>query len=416
MTTETYKIRSKKTVLSVSNSRISAVQKTDTVKTGLRVYENGCIGVAGAIGSFDENKLADRAKQMLKFNISYDCEPAGDISRTMDLTSSFTLSDEDFVRNSEDLLDTIRRLYPQFAFHHKIMREENETSLRNSGGADLTCRDKVVRVELFYKHKNSKNLMDCIGATTMRGFDTDAILKSISGTCACYEEKVSAPEEKMPVVMLLDHDSVLGKFITDLNGRAMGANSSLFSGKTGQKLFADHFSLCVQRDPLMHENYMSFFDAEGTVLDGDRFMLIENGVLKSPYSSKKTAGQYGYAVTGSAGGEFDSVPDTAYGSIRVQPGEKTINELLGGRKAVYIVISGGGDFTAQGEYAAPVQSAFLFDGENYIGRLPQLSIRSNVYDMFGKDFIGLSTDGDNPHCAMRYLAMEMNVSQIGDWL
>ena len=416
MTTETYKNRSKKTVLSVTNNRVSAIQKSDTEKTGLRVYDNGCIGVAGAIGVYDENRLTDRAKHMLKFKIPYDCEPADNISRTMDLSDTFTLSDEDFVRNSEDLLAMLTRNHPEFAFTHKISYEENETRLSNSVGADLTCRDKTVRVELVFKHKNSKNLMDGIGATVMRGYDVEAAYKSISGVCSCYEEKVSAPEEKMPVVMLLDHDSVLTKFITDLNGRAMGANSSLFSGKTGQKLFADHFSLCVQRDPRKHENYMSFFDAEGTVLEGDRFMLIENGVIKSPYSSKKTAKQYGFAVTGSAGGEYDSVPDTAYGSIRVQPGEKTIKEMLGGRKAVYVVYAGGGDFTAQGEYASPVQAAYLFDGEDFIGRLPQLSIRSNVYDMFGKDFIGLSSDGDNPHCALKYLAMDMYVSQIGDWL
>ena len=416
MTTETYKTRSKKTTLSVTNNTISAIKKSDTVKTGVRIYENGCIGVAGAIGAYDEKQLSGRAKHMLSFKIPYDCESAGEISRTMDLTDSFSLSDEEFVRSSEEVLSMLTRNHPQFSFSHKIFYEETETQLHNSNGADLAYRDKIVQFELVIKHKGSKNLMDGIGATYMRGIDVQAVYNAISETCGSFEEKVTLPEEKMPVVQLINKEFILQKFLTDLHGRAMGANASLFSGKIGEKLFADHFSLCVQRDPLKSEGSPSFFDAEGTVLPDNRFMLIENGVIKAPYSSKKIAKQYGYPVTGSAGGEYDSVPVTAYETISVQPGEKTIKELLGGRKAVYIVIASGGDFTSQGEYASPVQAAYLFDGENLLGRLPQLSIRSNVYDMFGKDFIGMSTDGNNPHCPFKFLATDMYVEQIGDWL
>ena len=414
MTTETFKIRSKKTSLSVMNNTISAISKSDTEKTGLRIYDNGYIGVAGAIGKYDENQLADRAKHMLNFKIPYDCEPASSIIRAVDLSDSFTLADEDFVRSSGEVLATLTREYPRFAFSHKITYDESETRLYNDCGADLSCRDKSVQFELVIKHKMSKSLMDGFGITYMRGFDKDAILKAISEICACYEEEVSPPEEKMPVIMLINQESLLEKFITDLNARSMGTKASLFSDKLWEKLFADHFSLCVQRNP--REDYQCFFDTEGTVLPDDRYYLIENGVLKSAYTSKKTAKQFGFDITGSAGGDYDSVPDTSYAGIGVRSGDKTIKELLGGRKAVYVVFASGGDFTSQGEYASPVQSAFLFDGTSILGRLPQISVRSNVFDMFGKDFIGMSSDGNNPHCPFKYLAIDMNVSTIGGWM
>jgi len=414
MTREIYRVKSIKTSLSVSNNRVSAIQKADTEKTGLRIYDNGCIGVAGAIGAYDEDTLAGRAEHMLKFKIPYECEPARDIRRTVDLSESFTLSDEDFVQRSEEILATLARQYPLFSFSHKITYEETEKHLHNNCGAELTCRDKAIQFELLIKHRDSKSMMDSIGVTLMRGFDEDAIYKSISETCACYEEKVTSPEEKMPVIMLHSHEFFLMKFLSDLNGRAMGTEASLFSGKLGQKLFSDDFSLCVQREP--REFFQSFFDAEGTVLPDDHFKLIENGILKSPFSSKKIAGQYGYAVTGSGEGEYDSTPDTSPGAIGVSSSGKPIKELLDGRQAIYIVYASGGNFTSQGEYATPVQASFLFDGDELLGRLPQISIRSNVYDMFGKDFIGLSIDGNNPHAPLKYLAFDMNVSRIGDWM
>ena len=414
MIKETYFYKTKETELSVTNNEITAIKKSDTAKTGLRLYDGGCIGVAGAIGAYDESKLIDRAKHMLSFKIPYDCEPAGGFSKTVDLSSSFAISEEEFVSTSEQLLSKLGKQYPHFAFSHKITCLESEKSLRNDLGANLSYKDKYIQAVFLIKHKESKNMMDSFGISVTRGYDLLDAFETVSETCAKYDEKLPVPEEKMPVVFLSNPETVLTKFYSDLNGRVMGTGASMFSGKLGEKLFSDAFSLCVKREP--HEHYSCFFDAEGSVLPGDSFALIESGVLKSPYSSKKVAKEYGYAVTASAEGEYDSVPDASYESIAVQSSGKTISELLGGRKAVYVVFASGGDFTPQGEFASPVQSAFLFDGNDLLGRLPQISIRSNIYDMFGKDFIGLSSDGKSPLNPFKYLAVEMNVSTIDGWL
>ena len=38
----------------------------------------------------------------------------------------------------------------------------------------------------------------------------------------------------------------------------------------------------------------------------------------------------------------------------------------------------------------PIHTALLTDGEKILGRLPPFTIKSNMFDMFGKDFIGVS--------------------------
>ena len=409
---EFYCLKTRATELSVTNNIVSAIKKSDITKIGLRLYDGKCIGVAGAIGAYDENKLEARARQMLDFKIPYECEPAREIKRVEDLSGEFALSDAEFLEKSETLLGMLSRNYPDFAFNHKIIFTSIENSLRNDCGADLEYKDKFVVIELYLKHKDSTSLMDSFGISLARSFDLEDAFNVVSETCACYSEKVALPDEKMPVVFLFDQTAVLLKFFTDLNGRMMWTGASLFSDKVGQKLFADHFSLCVERDP--HDSYKCFFDAEGTVLPSDCFELIQNGVLKSAYASKRVASQFNHAITGSAEGDYDSVPDTSYGAIKVKSGDKTIKELLGGRKAVYVVMASGGDFTPQGEFATPVQAAFLFDGERLTGRLPQLSISSNIFDMYGKDYIGVSSDGKSSHAPFKYLALDMSVSTIGD--
>ena len=414
MIKEIYSIKSKETELSVTNNNISAIKNSDTSKTGIRLYDTDYIGIAGAIGTYDEAQLEARAKQMLSFRIPYNCKPAENIVRDIDLPGSFNLSQADFVETSEHMLARLASEYPKFAFSHKITYEESEISLRNDIGADLVYRDKYVQAAFLIKHKDSKNLMDSFGVSLSRSYDINDVFDTVSETCAAFDNKVELPTEKMPVVFLSNHSTVLGKFISDLNGRVMGTGASLFTGKIGEKLFADHFTLNVERKPL--ELYNCFFDAEGTVLDDDCTGLIVNGVLISPFSSKKVAAEYGYTATGSAGGDYDSVPDTSPSGINIMGSGKTIMELLDGRAAIYVVQASGGDFTPQGEFASPVQTAFIFDGQRLLGRLPQISISSNVYDMFGSDFIGVSTDGNSKENPFTYLAIDMRVDTIGDWL
>ncbi|MDK2946406.1 MAG: hypothetical protein PWQ85_1185, partial [Geotoga sp.] len=133
-------------------------------------------------------------------------------------------------------------------------------------------------------------------------------------------------------------------------------------------------------------------DNEGTFQENFTIPLIENGVLKRPYTDKKTSEMFDFELTGSADGDFDSVPNLNYETFVVKSSEKTVEEILGNRKAVIIFEASGGDFTPDGKYASPVQLSYLYEGGELIGRLPQLNIRSHVYDIYGKDFLGVPKD------------------------
>ena len=65
---------------------------------------------------------------------------------------------------------------------------------------------------------------------------------------------------------------------------------------------------------------------------------------------------------------------------------------MNGRLAVIPIIADGGGFKEKGEYTMPIQVSYLTDGEKILGRLPEFTIKSNMFDMFGKDFIGVGSD------------------------
>ena len=60
--------------------------------------------------------------------------------------------------------------------------------------------------------------------------------------------------------------------------------------------------------------------------------------------------------------------------------------------SVYIVMCSGGDTTPDGNFATPVQVAFLCRDGKFVGRLPEIGVSGNLFDIYGKNFIGQAED------------------------
>ena len=146
-----------------------------------------------------------------------------------------------------------------------------------------------------------------------------------------------------------------------------------------------------------------FFDAEGQVAEDLRVPLIRNGVLENLLATKQTAAQYGLRAAGTAGAVYDGVPGVSIPSIRVKPTAASLAELVPG-ESVLVVTASGGDTTPQGHFATPVQCAFLMEDGKPVGRLPELSVSGDFFDLLGKDWIGAVAGDPQPnslYCAVR---------------
>ena len=59
-------------------------------------------------------------------------------------------------------------------------------------------------------------------------------------------------------------------------------------------------------------------------------------------------------------------------------------------------MASGGDTTPGGHFATPVQMAYLMEDGKFVGRLPELNIAGDVFDMLGKDYIGAVSGEPSP--------------------
>ncbi|SDY73191.1 PmbA protein [Proteiniborus ethanoligenes] len=409
MVKEKYIKTFKEISINISQTEIKSVRKKDITKTGFRIYENGFIGIAGAVGKADEAELEKRAIENLKLQIPYPYEPSSSLVKEVDYRKE-TLSDEDFVSEVEELLKILREEFPDFIFSNNIYIQEFETKLINNKGLNLTHVDRAVIAALIIKEKASVNVFDAFASFLDREYSRNEILNNVRETLTAYNNKVKLPVQgKQPVVFLENDERLpLKKILEEMNGYKIGTGASLFKDFLGEKKFSDSFTLyqSTEREDITE---FEFFDAEG-VVNEDRYTLIENGKIITPYTDKKTAAQFNLPLTGSASADYDKVPSLGARNLKVASSNKTLKELLNGQLAIVVLLASGGDFTAEGVFGTPVQLGFLTDGEKLLGRLPELTISGELYTMFGDDYIGKSKD--KALLGQKALAFNLNVDYI----
>jgi PmbA protein len=320
-------------------------------------------------------------------------------------------AEDAFRETTEAVLYHLRTHYPRFSFSNQCSISESEISLSNEAGLDLSWKNRTQSIVLLFQEMGSGSIMDGYIAYEADNPETNAALAFMTPYLDAYEHRVELPKKSsLPVIFISDDGLTMRKIGRELSGLQLATGGSLLSGKSGQKLFADSFTLSQSRHG--SDNIHPFFDFEGAVMDGDRMPLIENGVFLKGYTDKKTAALYNLPYTGSASGAYDYVPIIGQPLLRITPSGQTIRELLGGEPGVLVHISSGGDYTPDGKLGAPVQLAYLYDGERILGRLPELNIASNMFDMFGSAFRGVSKDTIYPGAFSRWVVIDMAVSKM----
>ncbi len=385
MVKELYQIKKKETTLNITNGEIDSVRKKNLTKSGCRVYENGCIGVAGILGE-PTQETWEKAERGLSLGIPYPYESGKNRKRTRVLGTF--VEESEFIAKAEQLLKTLKEEFPQFVLSNKIIATEETEILKNDAGLELCDTQCYVQVGIIVKEEVSPNVFDSVIDWVGREFDVDAVLERARGLLRAHLNLLSMPQEKTAVLMSAPSVcAILGDY---LHAQKLKKGASLLSGKEGTEVFSPKLTFCNDRN---EDSYVVFFDAEGTVLENDRMPLIEKGVLLRGLADKLCAEEFGMELTASAEGGYDDVPSLQIneGALQLEA-NGTLEEILDGREAIYLCMASGGDITPAGDYATPVQTAYLYRNGKLVGRLPEFHVRGNIFDLLGKNYLGTSSD------------------------
>ncbi len=373
--------------LNVTAGKIDSFREIEKTTGTVRVYDNGCIGVAGCLGEPDEKELTAKAEEALAFGIPYPCRLEGPLALE-DLQEEEIIRIPEFIPTMQLFLDRLGEACPKFALSNKISMTYNRSEYRNSAGRHLVSSGRKLSIELIVQNRGSGNLFDTFLGWSGDHFDADLLLSCFKRQYDAFYTPADLESGRYPVVA--EPSGLFGTFLQHFVGDLYAANASLLSGKLGQKVFSDKLTLRDDMNPATAHS-VCFFDAEGCTAPNFRPTLIENGVLKGLLTTKKTAEQYDLPNLGTASASYDGVPGLGFHSLYPEPTAPGLREFIPG-KAVFVVMASGGDITPEGHFATPVQMAYLLENGQLVGRLPELNVSGNFFDMLGKDYMGSVKD------------------------
>ena len=404
MMREKYTLRAVISAVGIEENKIHAFNRRNEQYFSFRVQEDGCLGVHFQIGEMGDEEGYARARKnlVLKRPYPFTLETG---RRSRDLTER-VLTDRELMEIAGEALDHVHSLHPDFTLNGGFVQSIVYSGQETDRGLEYSNRDCTTEFRFSFRHRDSRDLTDGGFSIGQRDFDARKLYAMADNYLAGFGAERDLPDE---IIVQMQYYDLLGLLAGSLNAESMCLGTSLLSGRIGEKVFADHFSLA--HDVSEQECWNTpFFDGEGVVQKGDRLPYIENGVVLRGYADKRIAARYGVEHTGSAWRTHSDIPNNGNVNLRIQRSDRTIRELLNGRLSVVPVRYSGGGFNEKGEWVMPVQLAYLCDGEHFWGRLPEFTLVSSMFDMFGNDFIGVGSD--NPVFNDKSILVRMRTGRI----
>lgn len=370
-----------------------------------RVYREEQVGIYYQKGIISDEEGFARAKENLVIRprpYPFELESG---KRSRDKTER-VFTDKEIMELSKECMQHVCDKYPQFMFSSDFGQHRTYTRWTNDKGMDYSNADCAITANLYFKHKDCKDISDGSFGLGMRDFDKEKFIRMADNYLENYEKELEFPED---IIIDMQYYSLLGMLCESLDGENLALGTSILTGKLGKRVFSENFTLL--HDVSDEECWFNqFWDGDGCVLEKDKLVLIDKGRIVTGFADKKTAKKYNIPHTGTAYYNYADLPGNGGLNLRIQRSMKTVKELLKGRLCVIPVEWGGGGFVDNGDYTMPIHCAMLSDGEKILGKLPPFTMVSNMFDMFGKDFIGVGAD--NPIYNDKQMLFRVRKSEI----
>ena len=374
--------------INVTASKVDSLRINNNLENTVRVYDNGVIGVEGCLGQADFAAMEKAATAKLQQGIPYPETHDVILVKSVD-TAKHIFDEKEFIPAISALLARLEKENPQFLFSNKVLLNSMERSYENSDGTKLTYKGNEFALGLAIKYKGSANIMDEFYSGESDYFDENQICRDVKTITDAFLNTIpQVAEDEITVIGSFEPlQYAMQHFIADLYFN----KASLLDGKLGQKIFNDKLNILVNRNPQTELN-IPFFDTEGVVNDGCVSHIVKDGKLTKLVTCKKSAMQYNTENLGSASAAYNGVPQIGMGGFDVATTATNLSELVKG-KAVYLSSTGGGDMTTSGDVSIPCMVAYLYQDGKLVGKLPEFTVTGNIFDILGKDFVGVCERG-----------------------
>ena len=174
--------------------------------------------------------------------------------------------------------------------------------------------------------------------------------------------------------------SLIGHIFEAVNADSVYRGASYLADKLGSKIAGDNVTV-IDDGTLPGLFGTSAFDSEGVA--SRKTVVVENGVLKSYLLNTYTAKKLGMHTTGNASRGLAGTPGIGPGNFFLQPGVKSLQEIIAGIKEGLFVTEflGFGVNLVTGDFSRGATGLWIENGE-LTYPVEEITVAGNLKDMF----------------------------------
>ena len=418
---EVLSLQNEKTTVEYEANQLKTCAVAETKGTAVRVIRNGQLGFSASTDETVINKLAANALESAAYGdkapFSFPDPKPGPAVRTFDKAVA-DLPIARLVEMGKEILDLVLRVEPDARCNIGLERSIVTASIRNQKGLDVSFQTSPLSLGLEIDRIEGDDVLilyDQFGATV---WDNDYLdfARNLVEKLKKARTITSIQPGKMPVLFAPTGTLALGLPLSQgLNGKEVYKGTSPIKDKVGEKLFDEKITI-IDDGTIDGKFASASYDDEG--VPRRRNVLVEKGVLKGFVYDLKTAAQSGVESTGNASRGLFNPPEPSFTNFVIQPGQTPLKDILSGIDEGIIVedlLGIGQGNIISGAFSNPLALAFKIEKGEIVGRVKDLSIAGNIYDLL-KNVAAVSKEAQwvyNTFYAPYILIPEMNVAGKG---
>jgi PmbA protein len=420
---EVFNLENEKTTVEFEANQLKACAVTRTKGTAVRVIRKGRLGFSASTDRMAVDKLAANVLESAAYgdqtSFSF-ADPKSAIPvRTYDKVIA-ELPINRLIEIGQEILDLILPVDPIVRCNLSMARGIVLANIRNQKGLDVSFKTSPLTLSIKLDRMEDDDVLIRYEQFGTMVWEKDYLdfARRLAEQLKLARKLTTIKPGKMPVLFSPAGAQALILPLSEaLNGKEVYKGTSPIKDKVEEKLFDEKITLVD--DGTMDGCFGSTpYDDEG--VPRSRNMLIENGVLKSFIYDLKTAAQAGTQSTGNAVRSLFTQPDVSFGNVILQPGRTPLRDIIASIDEGILVESllglGMGN-TISGAFSNPLDLAFKIEKGEVVGRVKDLSIAGNIYDLF-KDVAAISQEAQwnynffyAPYVFAPYVLLpEMNVA------
>lgn len=384
---EVVEINSESTQIGFESNRLKSSQVEETRGVAVRVVKEGRLGFAASSDVSAMEKLMANVLESAAYGdrvpIAFPAPQESPQVVTFDRTVA-ELPIPRLVEIGEEIVDLILEIEPEARVNVDLERGIEHMTIRNQRGTQVAFQRSPLSLSFEISRVKGDDVLlmfDTMG-TTVWDEDYLAFARRLGKKLEQAKQSATLESGRMPVLFAPTGALVLGlPLMYGLDGKNVYTGVSPMRGKVGTKLFDPKVS--IVDDATLDGRFGSApYDDEGVA--HRKSVLVQEGILRGFMYDLKTAAQAGADSTGNGERSLFSPPNPSPTNLIFEAGDTPLADILADIEhglLIENVLGLGQGNVISGAFSNSVSLAFKIEKGEIVGRVKDVSIAGNVYDL-----------------------------------